>query len=341
MGFRYRKSINLGGGFRINLSKSGVGYSWGTKGFRYTKTATGRTRTTYSIPGTGISHVTETSNKRKNNNQTTTYDSNTYDTQKIENSDISHFKSDEYSVFLQELEKILVLNYRTNLLLIFSFIFACGIPILWILFAISFALKLYLFNTARINLDYDMDDFSKEIFTKKQDAWIDLFKSNKIWRMTETSKVKNKKISAGVTNLIKRIEIKKIKKPPFYLKSNINIIRLKFGKENIYFLPDRVLIIKNRTAGAVAYDDITFEHKETRFIESNKVPSDAKIIDYTWQYVNKNGSPDKRYKNNKKLPICKYGEIHIKSNLGLNIVLLISDPARSSNLVDTINSTKK
>ena len=37
MGLRFRKSINLGGGFRINLSKSGVGYSWGAKGYRVTK----------------------------------------------------------------------------------------------------------------------------------------------------------------------------------------------------------------------------------------------------------------------------------------------------------------
>ena len=37
MGFRYRKSINLGGGFRINLSKSGIGYSWGVRGYRVTK----------------------------------------------------------------------------------------------------------------------------------------------------------------------------------------------------------------------------------------------------------------------------------------------------------------
>ena len=55
MGFRYRKSINLGGGFRINLSKSGIGYSWGVKGYRVTKTAKGTTRTTASIPSTGIS----------------------------------------------------------------------------------------------------------------------------------------------------------------------------------------------------------------------------------------------------------------------------------------------
>lgn len=62
MGFRFRKSVKAGP-FRINFSKSGVGYSVGTKGFRYTKKAGGGTRTTYSIPGTGLSYVTETSGK--------------------------------------------------------------------------------------------------------------------------------------------------------------------------------------------------------------------------------------------------------------------------------------
>ena len=64
MGFRFRKSINLGGGFKINLSKSGVGYSWGTKGARITKTAKGTKRTTLSVPGTGISYVSEKKRKQ-------------------------------------------------------------------------------------------------------------------------------------------------------------------------------------------------------------------------------------------------------------------------------------
>ena len=59
MGFRFRKSFNLGGGFRTTFSKSGAGFSWGTKGFRVTKKARGGTRTTFSIPGTGISHVSD------------------------------------------------------------------------------------------------------------------------------------------------------------------------------------------------------------------------------------------------------------------------------------------
>ena len=63
MGFRFRKSFGKGP-FRVTVSKSGVGYSVGTKGFRYTKKAGGGTRTTASIPGTGISYVTETSAKK-------------------------------------------------------------------------------------------------------------------------------------------------------------------------------------------------------------------------------------------------------------------------------------
>ena len=57
MGLRFRRSINLGLGFRINLSKTGIGYSWGFPGYRITKMANGGNRTTYSIPGTGISYV--------------------------------------------------------------------------------------------------------------------------------------------------------------------------------------------------------------------------------------------------------------------------------------------
>ena len=58
MGFRFRKSKNLGGGFRLNFSKSGIGGSWGVKGFRATKKAKGGLKTTVSIPGTSISYST-------------------------------------------------------------------------------------------------------------------------------------------------------------------------------------------------------------------------------------------------------------------------------------------
>lgn len=64
MGFRFRKSWKIGP-FRATLSKSGISYSVGVKGYRVTKTTSGRVRTTASIPGTGISYVKETSAKKE------------------------------------------------------------------------------------------------------------------------------------------------------------------------------------------------------------------------------------------------------------------------------------
>ena len=64
MGLNFRKSITKGGA-RINLSKSGAGASYGTKGARITRTAKGKTRATVSIPGTGLSYSTEAGGKSK------------------------------------------------------------------------------------------------------------------------------------------------------------------------------------------------------------------------------------------------------------------------------------
>lgn len=63
MGFRFRKSLNLGP-LRINFSKSGIGYSVGNKFARVTKKANGGVRTTSTIPGTGFSHVKDYSAKQ-------------------------------------------------------------------------------------------------------------------------------------------------------------------------------------------------------------------------------------------------------------------------------------
>lgn len=57
MGFRYRKSVKLPFGVKLNYSKKGVGISWGVKGYRKSISPTGQVRTTYSIPGTGLSYT--------------------------------------------------------------------------------------------------------------------------------------------------------------------------------------------------------------------------------------------------------------------------------------------
>ncbi len=60
MGFYYRKSIGVGP-FRVNVSKSGVGYSVGGPGFRTGVSSRGKKYTTFSLPGTGLGYRTSES----------------------------------------------------------------------------------------------------------------------------------------------------------------------------------------------------------------------------------------------------------------------------------------
>jgi hypothetical protein len=55
MGWNFRKSLALGGGFRLNLSKGGIGVSGGVRGFRVGLGPRGK-RLQISAPGTGISY---------------------------------------------------------------------------------------------------------------------------------------------------------------------------------------------------------------------------------------------------------------------------------------------
>lgn len=74
MGFGFRKSINLGGGFKINVSKKGIGMSAGTKGARVSVGPKG-VRSTVSIPGTGISYSKQSSLKGRKSSRNNSYQS--------------------------------------------------------------------------------------------------------------------------------------------------------------------------------------------------------------------------------------------------------------------------
>ncbi len=60
MGWSYRKSVNLGP-FRVNISKSGIGYSLGGMGFRTGVSSRGRQYRSVSIPGTGLRYSSSSS----------------------------------------------------------------------------------------------------------------------------------------------------------------------------------------------------------------------------------------------------------------------------------------
>lgn len=337
MGLRYRKSINLGGGFRINLSKSGVGYSWGVKGYRITKTAKGTIRRTASIPGTGISYVHETgkNNSAKSNRgvnhaslqQVPAIDNNHYDTQNIVNNVANEMVSEGLEDMLAMASKVLKLDKFANIGFWVTFILGIGFPVLLIFTVAFLLLKIFVRIKGTIDLEYSIEPEQQSTVDERMNPIIKIVECNKVWRIMQDSKVIDKKYAAGASNTVKRTACKATTKALFPFKANLKMASFKTGKETILFLPDKLIIIQGSKVGALNYKDITSSSNTTRFIESEGVPSDSQIVGQTWKYVNKSGGPDRRFKDNRQLPICLYGELKLTSASGLNTVIMYSNPS--------------
>lgn len=331
MGFRYRKSINLGGGFRVNISKSGIGYSWGVKGYRITKTAKGTIRRTASIPGTGISFVDETSVSghgkypRSPSQTTPAISRNHYDTEEIVNGMATNMVSDGLEDILDAINKSLYINKISTIGILISLLLSFWAPLLLLVLLAFIVLKIYVKKTGMVELDYTIDADQQDEIDQRINDMLKVANSNRVWRIMETSKVIDQKYEAGASNTVKRVSCVTMTKAPFPFKTNAPVVAFISGNETLVFLPDKLFIIQNGMAGALNYADIQTSTHTTRFIESENVPSDARVVGSTWKYVNKSGGPDRRFKNNHKLPICLYKEMELKSASGLNTVFMFSN----------------
>ncbi|MGB3467341.1 MAG: DUF4236 domain-containing protein [Cyclobacteriaceae bacterium] len=148
--------------------------------------------------------------------------------------------------------------------------------------------------------------------------------SNLIWEQSESITTEDKRYHAGADSLVKRKRLTDIiphKLPYEHLITNVTIPCIISSGKQYYFLPERMVIKQDCHFAGILYKNLTFEKQDIKFIENEKIAEDAEIIDYTWQFTNKFGDRDRRFKDNRKLPICRYSEYRILSDSGLKLIL--------------------
>ena len=124
--------------------------------------------------------------------------------------------------------------------------------------------------------------------------------------------------------LIDRKNIYSIHRKSFnFLKvcKNVEPPYFEFEKGGIcfYIYPDFVIAARNSTNfDVIPIKDFTINFRKQKFVEtttstipSNSVliPKDAKLVSYTYKYINKNGERDARYSNNPRYGVYEYGNI--------------------------------
>jgi hypothetical protein len=171
---------------------------------------------------------------------------------------------------------------------------------------------------------YQLDEAATGEFEQLVTALVALRSADALWHVTATAEVYDQKRNAGADNVLRRSRTGVSLGLPPFVKSNIDVPALSVGRQTLFFFPDRVLVFDAGHVGAVSYADIRTERRSTHFVESESPPRDSRVVRQTWQYVNKSGGPDRRFRNTRPLPVMEYEEFHITSTSGLNELLQVS-----------------
>ena len=337
MPFYIRKALKLGP-VRFNLSKSGVGLSGGVKGFRVgvrpngiSYLHAGRYGLYYRKELHGIKGSSDPKHNPSGNN-TIQPSSKTTQYKTAPSQNLTSQSRKKLLTNLNKSYKSIKLNYLCAVLfLIFSLVGfqvnnSFGLAILF-LGLIMTVFVTYLENKRRtIVITYDFEDNKGEHFKKIISAFNHLASCKKIWSLIDSRSISGtheSKHNAGAENLVNRTEAQIGAGTPPWVKTNIDVPILKTLRQTLYMMPDGILVYDDKGVGFVDYSDVQIDTNTTRFIEENP-PSDARVIDTTWLHPNKNGGPDRRFRDNYEIPIVQYGEIKIQSNSGMLLYLMTS-----------------
>lgn len=326
MPFYLRQSLNLGW-LRLNASKSGIGASVGTTGFRVGVRPNG---SSYVHAGRYGLYYREELGGSKTNREPISY---TKSSQSIEEVDSHSFKQSSQAELLRRLEQsymkfrwdlfvavltsVFSIYYISDSYLVSFIILSGGISLFW--FAHRWEKKR---RSLSLTFVFENDDSSLfegivgafDALPRSREFWS---ARTEVWTSPDPSKVRN----PTTNRFVKKSTITKGKSHLPWVTTNIEIPHLHFGFRTIYFTPIGMLIYDGNGIGHIDYEDISVSHEERRYAE-NYPTSELKIVSSTWEHSNNDGTQDRRFKENKQTFICQFGCINVSSKTGLRLQIL-------------------
>jgi hypothetical protein len=192
----------------------------------------------------------------------------------------------------------------------------------------------------RVPVIYDVNDGAARAFDALVEAFHDVQRSQGRWLVDTQGAVSStyqQKVNAGATSLLTRQPAGTSLDGPKWLSTNIAVPGLTTRRFSVHLLPDQVLLRTGKRFAAWRYSDLAVRLATTRFIEEQAVPGDAQKVGETWKYVNKSGGPDRRFNNNRVLPIMSYAELEV-TGIGLRLLWQISNVAAASEFARGLTS---
>ncbi len=196
-----------------------------------------------------------------------------------------------------------------------------------------------------VTVDFDMDSEAGPLHRRMQEAFDGIVASQRKWAVQSTQAIDRVKARSYAGTVIGRKPatlgrtadaLVATRDPPLALA-------VQDGRATAYFYPGFVLVADRAGSGFALIDlaDLDVVAGHSHFTETEGVPSDASVVGKTWAKANKDGSRDRRFANNRELPIALYGQIHLSGPGGLNEAFMASRPGPCTEFAGAVQELKR
>lgn len=179
---------------------------------------------------------------------------------------------------------------------------------------------------ARLGTQIEVPTSIRATYGRLCDAFAQLAKSARIWDTVSHRAINQFVERSRATRAVERKPVSFRLGQCDVIKSEWTVPQLENANGGDIFMYPLFLVYfaGEQSFALLEYKDVQFTSTSTQFVEEEAVPSDSQVVGRTWAKTNKDGSPDRRFKENYEIPVTQYGKLVFRSSTGLNEEYMVS-----------------
>lgn len=183
-------------------------------------------------------------------------------------------------------------------------------------------------STSHIAISFDMDTPVAGPHAKMLLAFDKLRNSQRSWILQTTQRIDRVRARSMADTVVSRGNAVLGRNADQLISTNDQplAISVQNGRATAYFYPGFLLVTSSSTDDFAVIDlrELDVFYDASSFTETESIPSDATMVGKVWAKSNKNGTRDRRFKDNRELPVMRYGHVGLWSQEGMDELLMFS-----------------
>jgi hypothetical protein len=185
---------------------------------------------------------------------------------------------------------------------------------------------------SKVFVGYSLDDAAIRRLGEIAAALKVLKQCSRVWiyQVTEGGGRLHWKYNAGDTFKVAKLPMAFFTRSIPNVETNVRVQGITHQRTAIYFLPEKILVVSGDGVFTAPYQALHLTVRSLEYVESEgHVYHDSQVIDHRWQFINRNGSQDRRFRDNVELPVVRCGILTL--NIGKSeLKMMMTNPAAPS-----------